>query len=68
MLDDIFRLLCQSAACLVILVAVFLVLILLDRSWPAIRTVGLGFLLTPTGTPTPIRPCSAALAFVYGTV
>ena len=68
MLDQVFRLICQAAACLIVLVAVFLVVILLNRSWLAIRTVGFGFLTQKTWNPNAHPPIFGALAFVYGTL
>ncbi len=66
--DRIFRLLCQGAAWLIILVSVLLVVILVDRSWEAIRTVGLGFLTRTTWNPQNEIRQFGALSFVWGTV
>jgi phosphate transport system permease protein len=67
-LDQLFHLLCQAAACLIILLAVLLVLILLDRAWLAIRTVGIGFLTHKDWNPNADPPVFGSLAFVWGTV
>ena len=45
-----------------------LVVVLVERSWLAMGTFGLGFVTSPTGTPTPSRRIFGALSFVYGTV
>jgi phosphate transport system permease protein len=68
LLDQAFRLLCQSACCLILLVVALLVLILVERSWLAIRTVGLGFLTHVDWNPNANPPVFGALAFVYGTL
>jgi phosphate transport system permease protein len=66
--DRLFRLLCQGAASLIIVVAGLLFLILLHRSWLAIRTVGLGFLTERDWDPNANPPVFGALSFVWGTV
>ncbi len=67
-LDGCFHRLCQAAACSILLLAGLLVLILLDRSWLAIRTVGVGFLTQKDWDPNANPPVFGALAFVWGTV
>ena len=68
LLDKCFHLLCQSAACAIILVAVLLFLILLERSWLAIRGVGFGFLTQIDWNPNADPPVFGSLSFVYGTL
>src|SRR5262249_13648584 len=67
-LDFAFRLLCQLAAGLIILVAAMLVIILIAHSLLAIRNVGFGFLTHTDWNPNSQPPVFGALAFVYGTV
>ncbi|HLN32698.1 MAG TPA: phosphate ABC transporter permease subunit PstC [Gemmataceae bacterium] len=66
--DWCFRLLCQSGAVLVILLAASLLLVLLWKSWLAIQSVGGRFLTTTTWDPEPTHRLFGALAFIYGTV
>jgi phosphate transport system permease protein len=66
--DVLFRLLCQAAASLIILVSLLLVVILVDRSWLAIRTVGLSFLTRTEWNPQESYREFGALSFVWGTV
>jgi phosphate transport system permease protein len=66
--EGAFRLVCQTAAALVLLLAFLLVLVLLARSWPAITTVGIRFFTTKTWDPEPSHRTFGALAFVWGTL
>jgi phosphate transport system permease protein len=66
--DRAFRLLCQAAACLIILVSLLLVVVLIDRSWLAIRTVGFSFLTRTEWNPQQSYREFGALSFVWGTV
>src|SRR5262245_19028652 len=66
--DRLFRLLCQAAAVLIILLALGLVVVLVDSSWLAIRTVGLSFLTQTEWDPQEDHQKFGALSFVWGTV
>jgi phosphate transport system permease protein len=66
--DAAFRLLCQSASVLVIVLAVLLVSVLIWRAWLAIETTGLSFFTTSKWDPEPTHRKFGALAFVYGTI
>ena len=66
--DVLFKLLCQAAATIIILIAVLLVLILLDRSLLAMRTLGLSFLTERDWNPQQDHQKFGALSFVYGTL
>jgi phosphate transport system permease protein len=66
--DALFRLLCQSAAGLIIFVSLLLVAVLLERSWLAVRTIGFGFLTQTEWNPNANPPVFGSLAFIYGTV
>jgi phosphate transport system permease protein len=63
--DLIFRLLCRSAAVLVLVVLVLLIVFLLNESWPAIVHFGGRFLVSKSWNPTGEL---GALAFIWGTV
>src|SRR5438067_5198529 len=68
-LDDLlFRMLCQAAAWLVVLLAVLLVVVLVWRSWTAIQATGFSFFTTEEWNPEPTKRRFGALAFVWGTV
>ncbi len=67
-LDRVFQLVCQAAACLVVVAAGLLVAILVERSWLAITTLGLSFLTQETWNPNAEPPVFGSLAFVYGTL
>jgi len=66
--DGLFRLLCQAAALLVLVLAVLVTAVLAWKSWLAIRTIGISFLTSMTWDPEPSHRRFGALAFVYGTV
>src|SRR5712671_1548867 len=66
--DALFKLLCQGAAVLIILIAAVLVLILFLAAWDAIRTVGLSFLTETDWNPQSDARHFGALSFVWGTV
>ena len=66
--DAVFRLLCQAAAVLVVVLAAALVAILIWRSWDAIQTTGITFFTTSKWDPEPSHRHFGALAFVYGTI
>jgi phosphate transport system permease protein len=66
--DRVFKLLCQSAALLIVGLAALLVIVLTVKSWQAIETTGLGFFATTTWDPEPDHRKFGALAFIYGTV
>lgn len=66
--DLIFRLLCQSAAILVVVLAVLLVLVLTWQSWLAIQTIGTTFFRETTWDPEPSHRIFGSKAFIYGTV
>lgn len=66
--DAAFRLVCQLAACLILTVAALLLLVLLERSWPAIEKFTLHFLASRTWNPNSDPPRFGSLAFIYGTV
>jgi phosphate transport system permease protein len=68
LLEILFRLLCQASAMLVIVLAAFLVVVLIAKSWLAIRTLGLGFLTSTSWDPEPSHRQFGALAFIYGTL
>jgi phosphate ABC transporter permease protein PstC/phosphate ABC transporter permease subunit PstA len=68
LLDLLFRLLCQAAAVLIILVALFLVVVLVDHSLLAMRTVGISFLTERDWNPQMDFRKFGALSFVWGTV
>jgi phosphate transport system permease protein len=65
--DILFRLLCQSAAVFILLLAVALVAVLCWKAWLAIETFGGRFFTTTTWDPEPTHRQFGALAFVYGT-
>lgn len=64
--DTLFRLLCQAASCAILVVALLLVIILVDRSLLAIRTFGLSFLTHSDWNPH--AESFGSLAFVWGTL
>src|SRR5438105_1949780 len=66
--DAVFRLLCQTAALLVIVLAALILVVLLWKSWLAIQTIGGRFFLSTTWDPEPTHRRFGTLAFVYGTV
>jgi phosphate transport system permease protein len=66
--DLLFRGLCKGAACLVILLAILLLLVLLFKSWLAIKTLGFSFLISDDWNPRHGQQSFGALPFVYGTV
>jgi phosphate transport system permease protein len=63
----LFRLLCQSAAWLVLVLFALLVAILVWRSWESIGTNGWRFFTTSTWDPEPTHRQFGALAFIWGT-
>ncbi|MFQ3591936.1 MAG: phosphate ABC transporter permease subunit PstC [Gemmataceae bacterium] len=66
--DGYFKLLCQAAACLIVLVSLLLLVVLVVRSWLGIQTFGLPFLLSTDWNPVAEPPRFGSLAFVYGTL
>jgi phosphate transport system permease protein len=66
LLEVLFRLLCQASAVLIIVLAVLLVVVLVAKSWLAMRTLGLQFFFS-TNWDTVHRQFGA-LAFIYGTL
>lgn len=66
--DVVFRMLCRLAAVAIIVVAVLLVAVLVERSWLAISTIGAKFVTRGTWDPEPTHRQFGALAFVWGTV
>jgi phosphate transport system permease protein len=66
--DRIFQEICRTAAWLVVVLAALLVVVLVCKSWLAIRTIGSHFLTQTTWDPEPTHRVFGALAFVYGTV
>jgi phosphate transport system permease protein len=68
LLEVTFKLLCQLAAVLIIVLAALLVTVLLWRSWLSIRAVGLDFFISATWDPEPSHRQFGALSFIYGTL
>src|SRR5207302_3693999 len=66
--DIAFRLICQSAAFIIIVLAALLVVILTWQSWLAIQTIGVRFFTQTTWDPEPNHRIFGSLAFIYGTV
>jgi phosphate transport system permease protein len=66
--DLLFRLICQSAAIFIIVLAVLLVVVLTSQSWLAIQTIGIRFFTQTTWDPEPSHRIFGSLAFVYGTL
>jgi phosphate transport system permease protein len=66
--DVFFRLICQFAAVLIVVLAVLLVIVLFYEAWLAIRTIGIRFFLESDWDPEPSHRVFGALAFIYGTV
>src|SRR5262245_61167694 len=66
--DTVFRLVCQTAALLIIAVSLLLVGVLVRKSWLAITTTGHDFFRTTVWDPEPDHRIFGSLAFVYGTV
>lgn len=66
--DLVTRLLCQAAACSVILIAVLLLLVIVWKSWLSIQTNGLGFFTGRVWNPEESFREFGSLAFAYGTV
>jgi phosphate transport system permease protein len=66
--DHVFREVCRAAALLVVALAVLFVIVLLWKSWPAMRTIGIQFVTETTWDPEPTHRVFGALAFVFGTV
>jgi phosphate transport system permease protein len=64
--EVLFRLLCQASAVLVIVLAALLVVVLVCKSWLAMRTLGLNFFFSTTWDP--VHRQFGALAFIYGTL
>src|SRR5262245_47269246 len=67
-IDLAFRLLCQAAAVLVIVLAALLLAVVLWKSWLAIEAIGAQFFTTTTWDPEPTHRQFGPLAFVYGTL
>lgn len=66
--DVIFKLICQAAAVLILVLAFLLVAVLVWKSWLAIRTLGGYFFIDTTWDPEPSHRQFGALAFVWGTL
>src|SRR4051812_17796674 len=66
--DRLFKLLCQAAACSILLVSALLVLVLVERSLLGIGRYGIGFLFETDWSPNARPPVFGSLAFVYGTL
>jgi phosphate transport system permease protein len=66
--DVVFRLLCQLGAWLVIILALLLAVVLVWKSWTAMKDTGLSFFTEETWDPEPTHRQFGALAFIYGTV
>ena len=66
--DSIFKAVCQSAAWIILAIAALLLLILVDRSLPAIGIFGFGFVTQSDWNPNSKPPVFGSLAFVYGTL
>ncbi len=66
--DALFKGLCQTAALLVLTLAVLLTAVLLWKSWLALATIGGRFFVEKTWDPEPTHRQFGALAFVWGTV
>src|SRR5579884_1181671 len=66
--DTAFRLLCQAAAALVLVLLAALVVVLVWRSWDSLRTNGLRFFVSDQWDPEPTHRKFGALSFIYGTV
>ncbi|HMC89297.1 MAG TPA: phosphate ABC transporter permease subunit PstC, partial [Gemmataceae bacterium] len=66
--DLLFRVICQTGAMVVLVLAALLLLVLLWKSWLAIRTIGVQFFTTTTWDPEPDHRRFGALCFVFGTV
>jgi phosphate transport system permease protein len=64
--DRVFRVVCQAAAALIIILAILLVIFLFWQSLPALRALGLRFFMSASWDPN--RDDYGALAFVYGTL
>jgi phosphate ABC transporter permease protein PstC/phosphate ABC transporter permease subunit PstA len=64
--DILFRLVCQAAALLVVLLALLLAAVLVWRSWEAITTFGAAFFIHTKWDP--VHKNFGAAAFVWGTV
>ena len=66
--EKFFRLLCQSAALVVIGLILTLVAVLTWQAWLAISTIGSSFFTTSIWDPEPTHREFGALAFIYGTI
>ena len=66
--DAAFGLLCRSASWLILGVAALLLVVLVERSLPAMRVYGFGFVTHSDWDPNSKPPVFGSLAFVYGTV
>jgi phosphate transport system permease protein len=66
--DGLFKLLCQTAAWLILALALLLVIVVTQHSWLAIRTIGWRFLADSNWDPEPDHQNFGALGFIYGTV
>ena len=64
--DRVFRLISQTAALMVVVVAIALVAVLIWQAWLAIYSIGVSFFTTATWDP--VHREFGALAFIYGTV
>ena len=66
--DAVFKLLCRSASWLILGIAALLVVVLVERSLPAMGVYGFGFVTQSDWNPNSKPPVFGSLAFVYGTV
>jgi phosphate transport system permease protein len=66
--DVVFQASCTAGAILVVVTALCLVVVLVDKSWLAMQTVGMRFFTDRTWDPEPSHRQFGALAFVYGTI
>jgi phosphate transport system permease protein len=70
LLDAVFRLLCQGAAWLIIVLSALLLLVLVWQAWLAIVKLGAGFFVGQTWDPVPGEKHEkfGALPFIWGTL
>src|SRR4051794_5424593 len=66
--DALFKLLCQAAACAIVIVSALLVVVLVERSWLGLARFGFGFLFEADWNPEAKPPVFGSLPFVYGTL
>src|ERR1051325_5439211 len=66
--DLVTRLLCQAAACSVILIAILLFIVMVWKAWLSIESNGLRFFTDTTWDPEESHRVFGSAAFVYGTL